>query len=280
MLTIQTRAGTVAYEEEGTGVPLVLLHANPGDHHHFDDIVSTLARSYRTIALDWPGYGESAPPNPPQSATAMLFADVLEDAVEALHLEPAIFLGNSVGGYAAARLAIRHPERVRALILVDSGGFASPSLFNRLFCQIKGSELITRLFATQWARFYLKRRTPLVKQIIADVDKERSIPSRVAVDAALWRSFFHPDHDLRQVASRITAPTLLIYGRYDPAIPFKRDGRNAQAALPHAQFTVLETGHEPFAEDPDAFLQAITPFLQSITEVRSSHAPSNSSSPR
>lgn len=276
MSTLQTRTGTVAYEEQGAGVPLVLLHANPGDHHHFDDIVPTLARSYRTIAIDWPGYGESAPPNPPKLATAMLFADVLEDVVEALNLEPAIFLGNSVGGYAAARLAIKHPERVRALILVDSGGFASPSLLNRLFCQIKGSEFITRLFATQWARFYLKRRTPLVNQIIADVDKERSIPSRVAVDAALWRSFFHPDHDMRQVASQITAPTSLIYGRYDPAIPFNRDGRSAQAAIPHAQFTVLETGHEPFAEDPEAFLQAIDPFLRSIATDWSSHAPSNS----
>src|SRR5215472_5390062 len=159
MFTIQTRTGTVAYEEQGTGIPLVLLHANPGDHHHFDDIVPALARSYRTIAIDWPGYGDSAPPNPPRSATAMLFADVLEDVVEGLHLEPAIFLGNSVGGYAAARLAIRRPERVRALILVDSGGFSPPALYIRLFCWLKGREFVTRLFAARWARFYLKRRT-------------------------------------------------------------------------------------------------------------------------
>jgi pimeloyl-ACP methyl ester carboxylesterase len=264
LLTVTTRTGTVAYEERGTGTPLFLLHANPGDHHHFDDIVPTLALSYRTIALDWPGYGESAPPNPPQSATAMLMADVLEDVVEALNLEPAIFLGNSVGGYAAARLAIRHPERVRALILVDSGGFTAPNLLTNLFCRLKGSEFVTRLIATRWARFYLKRRTPLVNQIIASVDAGRAIPSRVAVDAAVWHSFLHPDHDLRPNASQIAAPTLLIYGRYDPAIPFNRDGRNAQACLPHARFVVLETGHEPFAEDPQAFLQEVEAFLQSV----------------
>jgi pimeloyl-ACP methyl ester carboxylesterase len=210
----------------------------------------------------------------------MLFADVLEDVMDGLGLESALFLGSSVGGYAAARLAIRHPERVRALILVDSGGFTPPSLVARIFCQIKGSECFTRLFATQWASFYLKRRTPLVKQIIASVEKERSIPSQVAVDAALWRSFQHPDHDLRQAASQITAPTLLIYGRYDPAIRFKSDGRNAQASIAHAQFTVLETGHEPFAEDPEAFLQTIDPFLHSIPEDRSAHVPSHPSSAR
>ena len=64
MLTIETRAGRVAYEELGTGMPLVLLSANPGDHHHFDSIVPRLSRSFRTIALDWPGYGNSFPVQP------------------------------------------------------------------------------------------------------------------------------------------------------------------------------------------------------------------------
>src|ERR1700730_10421123 len=129
MLTVETRTGLVAYEEQGTGTPLILLHANAGDHFHFDGIVPTLAQSYRTIALDWPGFGASAPPSPPQAGTAMLMADVLEDVVNRLDLEPAILIGHSVGGYAAARLAIGHPERVRALLLVDSGGFTPPSRF-------------------------------------------------------------------------------------------------------------------------------------------------------
>ncbi len=279
MPTIETRTGLVAYEEQGTGIPLVLLHANPGDLHHFDDIVPILARSYRTIAFDWPGYGESASPHPPQSASAMLFADVLEDVVAGLNLEPAIFLGNSVGGYAAARLAIRHPECVRALLLVDSGGFTTPTLYSQLFCRFKGNEFITRQIATRFAQFYLKRRPPLVKQLLARIDEGRAIPSRVAVDAAVWRSFLHPEHDLRPFASQIDVPTLLIYGRYDPVIRFNHDGHNAQAGIPNAQFVVLETGHEPFAEDPEAFLQAIKPFLQSISPERSSYVSSNPSSP-
>lgn len=279
MLTVKTRTGTVAYEEQGTGTPFVLLHANPGDHRHFEGIVPALARSYRTLALDWPGYGESSPPHPPQSASAMLMADVLEDFVEGMNLEPAIFLGNSVGGYAAARLAIRHPERVRALILVDSGGFTSHTLAIRMFCKIKGNEFITRQFATSFAKFYLKRRTPLVDKIIARIDEERAIPSRTAVDAAVWRSFQHPEHDLRPLASKIVAPTLLVYGRHDPVIRLDHDGRNARACLPDAQMVVLETGHEPFAEDSEAFLQAIAPFLQSILSERRYYVPSNATSP-
>jgi pimeloyl-ACP methyl ester carboxylesterase len=97
MLTVETRAGLVAYEEQGVGTPLLLLHANTGDHRQFEGIVPTLAYSYRTIALDWPGFGASAAPHPPQAATAMLMADVLEDVVTHLDLEPALLLGHSVG---------------------------------------------------------------------------------------------------------------------------------------------------------------------------------------
>lgn len=207
-------------------------------------------------------------------------AEVLEAVVDGLHLEPAIFLGNSVGGYAAARLAIRHPERVRALILVDSGGFSPPALFIRLFCWLKGRELVTRLVATRWAKLYLKRRTPLVNRLIAAIDAGRAIPSRMAVDAAIWRSFNHPDHDLRAAAAQITAPTLLVYGRFDPAIRFHRDGRNAQASIRHAQLVVLDTGHEPFAEDPATFLKALDPFLHSVAEDGRFYVASNSSGAR
>jgi pimeloyl-ACP methyl ester carboxylesterase len=201
----------------------------------------------------------------------MLFADVLEDLVEHLDLEPAILIGNSVGGYAAARLAIRYPERVRALILVDAGGFTAWNAGGRLFSWFIGHEFVTRLIAKNLAQTYLKRRTPLVEQIIARVDEGRRLPARVAVDAAVWRSFPHPEHDLRALARQISAPTLLIYGRYDPIIRFAQDGRNAQASIPYAQMTILETGHEPFAEDPEAFLQAIEPFLRTLEEERRSH---------
>jgi 3-oxoadipate enol-lactonase len=260
----------VAYEEQGTGTPLILLHATLGDHGHFADIVPTLARTYRTLAVDWPGFGESESPNPPRAGTPMYMADVLEEIVERLDLEPAILIGNSIGGYAAARLAIRHPERVRALILVSTAGFITAGQFT---CWLFGQEWFARLIATRFAKTFLKLRTPLVEQIIARIDAGRAIPARVAVDAAIWRSFVRPELNLRPLGSQIKAPTLVINGRYDPVIRYDRD--ESQASIPHAQRIILETGHEPFAEDPEAFLKAITPFLQSIEEERRSHASSN-----
>ena len=112
MATVQTRAGRVAYHESGSGPTVLLLHASLHDRRDFDPIVDTLARNYRTIAVDWPGHGESDPLDFPMEASSPLFADVLEDVVEGLGLSGAVLIGNSVGGFAAARLAINRPECV------------------------------------------------------------------------------------------------------------------------------------------------------------------------
>src|SRR5437868_3351254 len=116
MKTIRTRTGNVAYEIFGNGLPLILLHANPGDHRDYEAVIPALAQDYQVIAVDWPGYGESPAPQPPKSASAMLFADVLEDVISGLGLERVALIGNSVGGFAAARFASTHPEKVEALV--------------------------------------------------------------------------------------------------------------------------------------------------------------------
>jgi pimeloyl-ACP methyl ester carboxylesterase len=89
---ISTRHGAVAVHERATiqgatpqPPPLLLLHANPGDSRDYDAVAPALSQSFRTIALDWPGYGCS-PSEHPEQLTAMAFADCLEDVIEALQV--------------------------------------------------------------------------------------------------------------------------------------------------------------------------------------------------
>ena len=70
---IQLGSGWVHYAEEGKGSPLILLHANPGDGKDFEAIIPVLAQQYRVIALDLPGYGESAPPPDPESVDVLFY---------------------------------------------------------------------------------------------------------------------------------------------------------------------------------------------------------------
>ncbi|MEO8608287.1 MAG: alpha/beta hydrolase [Chloroflexota bacterium] len=263
---IHTRTGNVAYESYGQGLPLILLHANPGDHRDYEAVIPALAQNYQVIAVDWPGYGESPAPQPPGSASAMLFAAVLEDVMNGLGLDRVALIGNSVGGYAAARFAITHPSQVEALVLVSSGGFTAHSMVSRIFSRLKGTEFLTRLIATRFAQAYLKKRNRYTTDILARTDAGRHNPASVAVDAAVWRSFINPDHDLRARAQAIIAPTLVLSGKYDPVIKPDADGKTTADSIPGARQVIMETGHEPFAEDSDAFLKVVVPFLQEVTE--------------
>src|ERR1700721_664804 len=150
---VETRVGKVACCDCGEGPVVVLLHATLHDRRDFDPIVAGLCRDHRVIALDWPGHGESpAPILPP---TAALYADVLADVVAALRLPPAAFVGNSVGGFAAARLAITDPQRVSRLVLVNTGGFIASPVTN-LYCRMLGTPAVMKRVLPRSIRSYMK----------------------------------------------------------------------------------------------------------------------------
>jgi pimeloyl-ACP methyl ester carboxylesterase len=262
-MDVPTRHGPVACHVSGHGPPLLLLSANPGDHRDWAAIVPDLASGHRVIAVDWPGYGDSAPPSPPAAASAMMFAEVAIDVADALDLSSLVAVGNSVGGYASVRLAVERPARVAGIVLVDSGGFTRHTWLSRAFCRLKGREAVTRVIAGHFARRYLRRRTPYTAEILARTDAGRRVPSVVAVDAAVWRSFLAPGHALFDVAAQVRAPVLLTWGRHDPVVPLRTDGAAAARAL-GVEPVVFDTGHMPFAEDPAAFLATLRPFLAGV----------------
>lgn len=260
MPQLQTFKGTVFYDEQGSGEPLLLLHANPGDPRDFEAVLPALTENYRVIRLTWPGYGEAPAPMPPSAASAMMFAELLEQFVVKMDLANLRVIGNSVGAYAATRLALSRPERVKALVLVSPAGFTAHNRFTRMFCNFKGSERVTRWLNGLMAFLYLRVKTPVTLAMRARARQEQRESIPVAVNAALWRSFTHPEHDLRAGARFVQAPTMVIAGRYDPLIPVA-EGRTAAGIIPRANFIVLPCGHAPFAEVPEKFLAVVQPFL-------------------
>jgi pimeloyl-ACP methyl ester carboxylesterase len=257
---VVTRAGRVGYTDGGSGPPIVLLHATLHDHRDFDAIAPALREDYRVIAVDWPGHGASDAASPSQPVTAMVLADVLEDVVAALDLPRCALIGNSVGGYAASRLAITQPARVAALVLVNAAGFTPNNPANRTFCRAMGTPAITRRLLPRLVPRYMKPGNELDAAITARTVARAKTPDGIAVAASLWRSFADPAYDLRARASDHTAPTMFVWGARDVVLP-TRAGRAAHRLLPSTQFETLETGHVPFASDPAGFLALVAPFL-------------------
>lgn len=257
--TVETRVGKVAYSDTGEGPVVVLLHATLHDRHDFDAIVPTLRRDHRVIAVDWPGHGDSPAPTPNYWPTAASFADVLVDVVATLDLPPAAFIGNSVGGFAAARLAITEPQRVSRLVLVNSGGFIAGPAAN-LYCRALGTRAVMKRVLPRFIRSYVKATSATDRAVQERALARAHTREGVELAAAMWRSFASPDYDLRPRADGITAPCLIVWGAKDTAIPL-RLGRATAAAIPGSRLETLPTGHIAFSSDPDGFLGIAAPFL-------------------
>lgn len=261
MRSIQTASGPLHYREAGEGFPLILLHANPGDSRDFDAVIPELAKHHRLIALDWPGYGQSAPPLDPDKVDVLSYYRHFVEFLDALELHQVSIIGNSLGGNIAARFSASHPERVARLVLVSPGGFTPQSVVTRLFCRLQGS--VFSIPPYWFARFYLHVRTSVTIDMLTRAKTFQAARVSLAINRALWRSFAHPESDLREVAKSIRAPVLLIFGEKDPVISAKLDGVTAARTIPHAETFNPPCGHAPFAELPEVFLKQVIPFLTS-----------------
>jgi pimeloyl-ACP methyl ester carboxylesterase len=259
---VETRAGRVRFDAVGEGPPLVLLSTAAHNRRDWDPVRDILAKQFRTIAFDWPGHGESPPPKPGWPPSAPGFADVVEDVVEALDLEPTVFMGNSIGGFASARLALRQPDAVRALVLIDSGGFLKRTPAVRAATALLGCEGFLRRIYPLFVRAYLLARNEYDRGIVTRNVRSMSGPPLSTVVAALWRSFSTPEHDLRDQVRNLSVPTLVVWGRYDLLIPV-RNGRWLAEAT-GGDLAVLDTGHVPFSSRPDEFLAVVRPFLERV----------------
>jgi len=257
MPQLETRAGVIAYDERGEGPPLVMLPSGAHSRHDFDQLRDLVPSRFRTVALDWPAHGDS--PSGVGPGSAMAFAAAAEALVEAVAPEGAVVLGNSVGGFSAARLALRRPELVRGLVLVDAGGFMAPSPQVRAFCGLMSRPWFLRRIYPRFGARYMRPRTEADRRALAAaVETTRRDPGLATV-CGLWASFVDPEHDLRADAGRVAAPTLVVWGRRDPVIPL-RVGKKVAATIPGARLVVLDSGHVPHTTDPQGFAAELVPF--------------------
>src|SRR5262245_28954754 len=118
-LVLEHRFMSVRYEDLGTGLPVVLLHAFPFDRAMWEPQLGSIAAAgFRVLAPDLPEFGETTPGS--EVFAIERSSDVIADLFDEIGIEQAVVGGLSMGGYIALALARRHPNRLRALILADT----------------------------------------------------------------------------------------------------------------------------------------------------------------
>jgi pimeloyl-ACP methyl ester carboxylesterase len=119
MPTLTANGVRLAYDEHGSGTPILCIHGTSGSAAGWSDAIARLARLGRVIAYDRRGCGRSERPEPYERTDVAEHAEDAAALLEALGVGPAIVVGRSYGATVAAAVALRHPELVRALVLLE-----------------------------------------------------------------------------------------------------------------------------------------------------------------
>jgi pimeloyl-ACP methyl ester carboxylesterase len=267
----------VHYRDDGDpNLPLlVLLHGFGDSFATWEGWVRELKTQFHIISVDFPGHGLTRAPR-----GSRLNGEGLADFVDAFAAQLALpkfaVAGNSMGGGAAWQLAVRHPERIDALILVDAAGFANDTPPGKV-------PLAFKILRYPIGRTVLSKidNRPLIEEGLKTDVYDRSLitPSLVDRFAEFQRAPGHrailmsidmgaPARPTADLVSSIKVPTLILWGESDPLIE-PAAAKKFAAAIPGAQLiTYSKVGHLPQIEIPQrsaadvaAFLKALAPAI-------------------
>ncbi|MDI1262420.1 MAG: alpha/beta hydrolase [bacterium] len=274
---VPTRSGGVFVQEKGPpdGIPVVLFHGTAAWSELWRRTSDALAAAgFHVIALDLPPFGFS---DRPGSYTRQDQAARVNDVLEALKARPAIIVGHSFGAGAATELVMRHPDRARALVLIDAalGLTAAPSDAPFVIQPKWIREILVSLSITNPAA-----TTMLLKSLIAK--KERATPEYVSIlqwpltqrdttpDIADWLYYFlGADTGAmsvdRTAYAQVKIPVAILWGDKDNITPVEQALDLRTLLPPEPALTLLPgLGHIPQIEDPDMFNDALLKALRKL----------------
>jgi pimeloyl-ACP methyl ester carboxylesterase len=255
----------LAATRRGCGPTVLCLHAIGHGARDFEPLAARIGARFEVIALDWPGQGRSPPDGVPASAAH--YETLVGQAMDALGLDAAILVGNSIGGAAALRFAARNPTRVRGLVLCDSGGLfavkkTAAVIIRGLAAFFGAGERGRRWFGPLFRLYY--NRVLIAPASFAQ--RDRIVASAYEIAAPLrqaWESFAQPDADIRALAEDIACPVWFAWAKNDAILPFKA----VAPMVPRfrkARVTQYEGAHAPFLEDPDRFAEGFEAFAATL----------------
>ena len=251
----------MAYTDTGIGRPVVLIHGYPFNQSLWNEQVAVLSTSYRVIAPDLRGFGESDTSGGP--ATMNRMAQDVALLMNHLGITRATIGGLSMGGYVALAFYKQLPSRVRALILADTRAQADTEEAKQTRAQ-QAEKALTEGMAGIADMMLPKLLTPetvskrpeIVKRV-----RDMMLKTKPEGAAAALRGMAERD-DQRDLLPKISTPTLILVGAEDALTPVT-DSENMHSAIPDSRLVVLENaGHVSNLERTDEFNQALLDFLK------------------
>jgi pimeloyl-ACP methyl ester carboxylesterase len=259
----------VNYVEIGEGPPLVFVHGLAGCWQNWLENIPHFAPTRRVIAIDLPGFGESELPQEEISIPG--YGRFVDAFLDEIGVECASIVGNSMGGFIAAEVALSHPSRIDKLALVAAAGLstvpnAELALVKRLARTFHlGTARVIARRETMVRRRRLRRmllygvvRYPelLQPELVFEIASGGGKPGFLDAFRAVL------DYDFSDRVAEIARPTLIVWGRNDRIVPVGGAYRYEQLIPDSRRVVFEETGHVPMIERPALFNQLLADFLR------------------
>jgi pimeloyl-ACP methyl ester carboxylesterase len=252
--TLKVRDKSIQLYEGGDGPPLLYLHG--AGTYWWLPAHDRLATSHHVYAPVHPGFGASTGVEEIEDIEDLVFHEL--DVLDALGLDRVDVVGTSLGGWIAAELALRQPQRVRRLVLVDAAGLRLPEVPTPDLFLATPPESRELLFADP--------RGPVAMAAIPDVPPPPEkmaliMKGREAAARVLWNPHVRY-RKLRSRLDRIKTPTLVVWGAQDRLFP-PAYGEAWAKGLPNARLVTIDRcGHLPHVEAPERFAEVTLDFLK------------------
>lgn len=266
-----------AFRIAGSGPAILLIHGIGDNSTTWSSVQSTLAQRFTVIAPDLLGHGKSDKPRADYSVAA--YANGMRDLLSVLGIERVTVIGHSLGGGVAMQFAYQFPQLVDRLILVGAGGVTKDVNFAlRIASLPMGSEALAllrlplvlpalqmfgRVAGAAIGSTGLGRDLPEMLRILEDLPEPTASSAfartlRAVVD---WRGQVVTMLDRCYLTESV--PVQLVWGSHDSVIPVSH-ARLAHAAMPGSQLEIFAgSGHFPFHDDPDRFVEIVERFIDS-----------------
>lgn len=258
MSTFQIRDLELAYDDEGKGPAVVLLHGYPFNRSMWREQAAALRTSHRVIVPDLRNHGESSV----VKASIPEMARDVAALMTALDVSEATICGLSMGGYVTLSFYRQFPERVKGLVLADTRASADTGEGKQARAKQaeralqEGMEGIANDMLPKLLRVNAKPEViERVRQMILKTKPQGAAEALQAMATREDQSSFLPE---------INTPTLILVGREDAITPVK-DSEVMQRAINGSRFEIIEeAGHVSNLDQPDRFNECLLGFLQSI----------------
>jgi len=267
---IETASGELSFLTAGVGEPIILVHGLGATKGSFLPTVAALAGSFRLIAVDLPGFGDSDKPLRALYDPAF-FARAVVHLMDALEVERAHVIGNSMGGRVTLELGLRHPDRVRRLVmLAPSLAWIRERPWAPLVRLLRPELGLLQITPRSIVEAVVHRILPVAESnwVRAGVDEflraYLTPRGRMAFYAAARQIYLEEPHGAEGFWTRLAglqAPSLFIWGKADRLVPIGF-AAHVKRTVPTARHFELDCGHVPQIERPAETHAAISEFLE------------------